>query len=53
MKKTKIIGSIYPIDDLELYKKSLGMTMLDIIKKQSGEKVLEQSIKAIKEQLKA
>ncbi len=48
-KNSQIKGIIYPIDDIEEYKKSLGLTMLDILEKKLGSKVLAASMEKLKE----
>ena len=51
-KKNNITGIVYPIEDMELYKKSLGTVMLDILEKQLGteqfELYMEQLVKEVK-----
>lgn len=39
-KKSHITVHMYPIDDMEMYKKSLGTVMIDILEKQLGSEVL-------------
>ncbi|WP_455793570.1 hypothetical protein [Clostridium butyricum] len=50
-KKTNITGIVYPIEDMELYKKSLGTVMLDIMEKQLGPKLLALSMEELQKQL--
>lgn len=47
-RKTQIKVHMYPIDDMDLYKKSLGTTMLDILEKKYGSKLIAASIEKIK-----
>ena len=49
--KNKIKVIMYPIDDMELYKRSLGTVMLDIIEKRYGSEMLELSMQEIKKRI--
>lgn len=48
-RNNQIKGKIYPIDNMDEYKKSLGLTMIDILEKQLGSKVLAASMDKLKE----
>ena len=50
-RKNKIKVITKPIDDMELYKRSLGTVMLDIIEKQYGSEMLELSMQEIKKRI--
>lgn len=50
-RKNKIKVIMYPIDDMELYKRSLGTVMLDIIEKQYGTEMLDLSMQWLKEKI--
>lgn len=50
-RKNKIEVIMHPIDDMELYKRSLGTVMLDIIEKQYGSEMLELSMQEIKKRI--
>lgn len=49
--KKPITVIMHPIDDMELYKKSLGTAMLDILEKQIGPELLALSMEEIKKRL--
>ncbi|WP_455793828.1 hypothetical protein [Clostridium butyricum] len=51
--KTHITGIVYPIEDLELYKRSLGTVMIDILEKQLGAELLEKSMKKLEKKVKS
>ncbi|NFA44572.1 hypothetical protein EXM65_18960 [Clostridium botulinum] len=42
---------MHPIDDMELYKKSLGTKMLDILEKQIGPELVALSMEELKHRL--
>lgn len=46
-KRTHITGIVYPIEDMELYKRNLGLVMLDIMEKQLGTELFELSMKEL------
>lgn len=50
-KKTNITGIVYPIEDVELYKRSLGTVIIDILEKQLGSELLELSMQELKKKL--
>lgn len=50
--KREITGKIYPISNIEEYKRSLGTVMLDILEKQLGEKGLALAMELLKKELK-
>lgn len=49
--KEPITVIMHPIDDMELYKKSLGTVMLDILEKQIGPELLALSMEELKSRL--
>lgn len=51
-RKCNIKVIMHPIDDMELYKKSLGTVMLDILEKQLGPELLDESMQYLPEKLK-
>ncbi len=51
--KTHITGIVYPIENLELYKRSLGTVMIDILEKQLGAELLEESMKELEKKVKS
>ena len=50
-KKGKITGIVYPIEDMELYKRSLGMVMLDIMEKQLGPELFQLSMDELQKEI--
>lgn len=52
-RKSNITGIVYPIEDLELYKRSLGTVMIDILEKQLGAELLEESMKELEKKIKS
>lgn len=50
-KKSNITVIMHPIDDMELYKKSLGTTMLDILEKKYGSELIAASMEYIQNNL--
>ncbi|MDU1602543.1 hypothetical protein ACQR2L_10920 [Clostridium butyricum] len=52
-RKSNITGIVYPIEDLDLYKRSLGTVMIDILEKQLGAELLEKSMKELEKKVKS
>ena len=49
--KKPITGIVYPIDDMELYKRSLGTTMLSILEKRLGPELLDLAMEELRKKL--
>lgn len=52
-RKSNITGIVYPIEDLDLYKRSLGTVMIDILEKQLEAELLEKSMKELEKKVKS
>ena len=50
--KREITGKLYPIINIEEYKRSLGTVMLDILERQLGKKGLALAMEMLKKELK-